>query len=112
MSEPGNSRSHNVDMANFEEILDKNPMVVLDFWAEWCAPCKVFSPIFEKLAELNPDIYFGKVNTETASELAQAFQIRSIPTLIIFHFGEIVFEESGLLLPEKLMEVFAGMRAI
>jgi len=102
--------SREVTMENFDEIIDSHSMVVLDFWAEWCQPCKVFSPIFDKLAELNPDICFGKVNTETAKDLAQAFQIRSIPSIIAFKGGEIVFERSGLLPPQLMGEMLEMLR--
>lgn len=98
-------------MGNFEETVDNHPLVLLDFWASWCGPCKMFSPIFEQMAELNPDILFGKVNTEEATDLAEAFQVKSIPTLIAFKDGEIIFEGSGVLPPHKLGELLEMMRA-
>lgn len=91
------SKTHEVTMQVFEEIIDQKPIVILDFWAEWCGPCKVFAPIFEKLAETYPEIYFGKVNTEIATDLSEAFQIRSIPTIMAFKNGELVFEQAGVL---------------
>jgi thioredoxin len=91
------SKSHDVNLDVFETIIDQHPIVILDFWAEWCAPCKVFAPIFESLAETFPDIYFGKVNTEVATDLAEAFQIRSVPTIMAFKNGELVFEQAGIL---------------
>ncbi len=69
---------------NFNETVDNNDIVIVDFWAEWCGPCKSFAPIFEKVAENHPEIVFGKIDTEEQTELAQAFQIRSIPTLMLF----------------------------
>ena len=88
-------------MENFEEIVDRHPAVVLDFWAEWCAPCRIFAPIFEKMAELHPEVLFGKVNTEVAVELAQAFNVRSIPTIMAFKKTELIFEQAGILSPES-----------
>ena len=69
---------------NFNDTIDNNDIVVIDFWAEWCGPCKSFAPTFEAVSERYPDIVFGKVNTEEQTELAQAFQIRSIPMLMLF----------------------------
>lgn len=98
-------------MESFESVVDGNEFVILDFWAEWCGPCKTFGPIFEKLAELNPDIFFGKVDTEKATELAQAFQIRSIPSILAFHKGELVFEGSGILQPAQMGQLLDALRA-
>jgi thioredoxin 1 len=99
-----------VTMENFDDVMEQNPLVVLDFWAEWCQPCKVFGPIFEQLAELNPEIFFGKVNTELSPDLAQAFQVRSIPTLMAFKGGELVFEKSGLIPPRDIEAMLELLR--
>ena len=93
----------NLTQANLEETLNKNEIVVLDFWASWCGPCRMFAPIFEKVAARNPGIVFGKINTEEEQALASAFQIRSIPTLMVFRQGIIVFMQSGML-PEPAMD--------
>ncbi len=93
----------NLTQANFEETLNKNEIVVLDFWASWCGPCRMFAPIFEKVAARNPGIVFGKINTEEEQALAGAFQIRSIPTLMVFRQGIIVFMQAGML-PEPAMD--------
>lgn len=86
--------------ANFKEIVEKNDMVVLDFWAPWCAPCQAFGPVFEKVSQKFPTAVFGKVNTDEEMELSAGFQIRSIPTLVVFREQIIVFSQPGML-PEK-----------
>ena len=90
---------------NFKETVDNNDIVVIDFWAEWCGPCKSFAPIFEKVAEGHPDIVFGKIDTETQPELAQAFQIRSIPTLMLFREQIQLLAQPGALSQDQLEEV-------
>ena len=87
---------------NIEEILEKNQIIFLDFWASWCEPCKVFTPIYERVSETHPDIFFGKVNTEVEQLLSSDFNIRSIPTLVILKEGTIIFSESGVI-PEYVM---------
>lgn len=82
---------------NFNEIIDNNGLVFVDFWASWCGPCKSFAPIFEAAAENNLDVAFGKVDTESEQALAQAFQIRSIPTLMIFKEQIVIFSQPGAL---------------
>lgn len=82
---------------NFNETVDNNDIVVVDFWAEWCGPCKSFAPVFEKVAENHPEIVFGKIDTEEQPELAQAFQIRSIPTLMLFREQIQLFAQPGAL---------------
>ena len=82
--------------------MDSNEIVILDFWAQWCGPCRIFAPVFEAAAAKHPDVYFGKVNTEVAVDLAEAFQVRSIPTLMAFLNTELVFEQPGILPPAML----------
>jgi len=81
--------------ANFNAVIDNNDLVIIDFWAEWCGPCKGFAPVFEAAAEKHEDIVFAKVNTEVAQDLAQLFQIRSIPTLMVFKEQIVVFSQAG-----------------
>jgi thioredoxin 1 len=90
---------------NFEDIINGNDMVVVDFWAEWCGPCKMFGPVFEKVSEDYPDVTFAKVNTELEMEIAGTFQIRSIPTLMIFRENVIIFSQPGALPENALRDV-------
>lgn len=102
--------AHNVTMANFEEVVEKHEMVLLDFWADWCQPCKLLGPVIEELSAHHPDIFFGKVNTEQSQDLAEAFQIRSIPVLMAFKKGELVFEKAGLPPPAALEKLIHELR--
>ena len=85
---------------NFEETITSNDFVIIDFWAPWCGPCRSFAPTYDRVSEDNPDIVFGKVNTEEEQELAMHFQVRSIPTLMIFRENIIIFSQPGAL-PES-----------
>ena len=86
--------------ANFGEVTSGEGIVLIDFWADWCGPCKRFAPIFERVSEKHPDIVFAKVDTEAEPELAAEFNIRSIPTLMAIRDGVIVFQQPGAL-PES-----------
>ena len=90
---------------NFEETVTGNDMVIVDFWAEWCGPCKMFAPVFEKVSVDYPDVVFAKVNTELEQEIAGWFQIRSIPTLMVFRENVIIFSQPGALPEGALREV-------
>ena len=82
---------------NFEKVVTGNSTVIVDYWAPWCGPCRGFAPVFEKVAEKHPDVVFAKVNTDEEQEIAAHFQIRSIPTLMIFRDQIIVFSQPGAL---------------
>ncbi|MGZ5048927.1 MAG: thioredoxin [Usitatibacter sp.] len=88
---------------NFEQVITSNPTVIVDYWAPWCGPCRGFAPVFERVAEQNPDAVFAKVNTDEEQEIAAHFQIRSIPTLMVFRDQIIVFSQPGAL-PQGALE--------
>jgi len=96
----------------FEETIEKNDIVIIDFWAEWCGPCKSFSPIYEDVSKKYEDIVFGKIDTETEQELAGHFQIRSIPTLMIFREQVVLFSQPGMLNAQQLEEVIGKIKEI
>jgi thioredoxin 1 len=97
---------------NFEETILNNPTVLIDFWAPWCGPCRGFAPVFERVAEANPDVVFAKVNTDEEQEIAAHFQIRSIPTLMVFRDKIIVFSQPGALPQNALEQVIEKSKAL
>ena len=92
---------------NFEQVITSNATVVVDYWAPWCGPCRGFAPVFERVAEQNPGVVFAKVNTDDEQEIASHFQIRSIPTLMVFRDQIIVFSQPGAL-PQSALEQVVG----
>ncbi|KHD07288.1 thioredoxin [Candidatus Thiomargarita nelsonii] len=98
--------------ANFEKTITDNDIVLVDFWAPWCAPCRSFAPIYESVSEKHPDVVFAKVNTEEQQGLGAHFQIRSIPTLMIFREQTIIFSQAGSLPAEALEDVISKAKEL
>ena len=97
---------------NFSEVVGGAEMVLIDFWAAWCGPCRLFAPVYERVSERHSDIVFGKVDTEAERELAAAFQIRSIPTLMVIRDKVALYAQPGALPEHALEELIAKARAV
>lgn len=97
---------------NFEQVITSNPTVVVDYWAPWCGPCRGFAPVFEKVSEKHQDVVFAKVNTDDEQEIAAHFQIRSIPTLMVFREQIIVFSQPGALAQGAFEQVVAKAKEL
>ena len=102
----------NLTAADFEPTVTGEGITLVDFWAEWCGPCRQFAPIFEKASELHPDVTFGKVDTEAEQALASAANIRSIPTLMAFRDGILVFAQPGALPAPALEQVITAVKGL
>ena len=96
----------------FNDTIHNNNIVIIDFWAEWCGPCKSFAPTFETASENHADVVFAKVNTEEQTELAQACQIRSIPTLMLFREQILLFNQAGALAPSQLEDILEKVKEL
>ena len=94
-----------INEPGFSDIIDNNSIVFLDFWASWCGPCVAYGPVYERVSEDFPDVVFGKIDTEAEPQLAQSFNIRSIPTTIVFKEGIGVFMQPGALPEEALRDL-------
>jgi thioredoxin len=97
---------------NFEKVITDSPMVIVDFWAPWCGPCRGFAPIYDQAAEAHQDVVFGKVNTDAEQELAGAFGIRSIPTLMVFREKVVLFQQAGALPASALEQVIGQAKSL
>ena len=98
--------------AEFAPVVDENEIVLVDFWAAWCGPCRMFAPVYAAAAEQHPEIVFGKVDTEAEQDLAAAAGINSIPTLMAFRDGILVFSQPGALPADALEDVIAGVAGL
>ena len=102
----------NITKETIDQAISQNNMLVIDFWAPWCGPCRTFGPIFEKVAAHFPETAFAKINTEEENALATAFKIRSIPTLMIFREGLILFAQPGMLPEKNLIELIQRAKEV
>jgi len=102
----------NVTAHDFEATIADNDIVLVDWWASWCGPCRMFAPVFEKAAAEHPDIVFAKIDTEAEAGLAGALRIMSIPTLMIFREGVLVFSQPGALAAPALVQLIAQVRQL
>ena len=97
---------------NFESTIADNDTVIVDFWAAWCGPCQTFAPTFEEASDSHDDVVFGKVDTEDQQELAQSFSVRSIPTLMVFREGILLYSQPGALPPQIFQDLIGQVKAI
>jgi len=101
-----------VTLDNFKDTVETNDTVFIDFWAEWCGPCRMFGPVYEQVSEDNPDLVFAKVDTEAQQQLAAEFRITSIPTLMAIRDGIVIYSQPGALPKNNLEELVKAVRDV
>jgi thioredoxin 1 len=106
-----NMATKNLTLSTFKDTIGSG-IVLVDFWAPWCGPCRIFGPVFEKVSEANPDVVFAKVNTEDQQDLAGMFQIQAIPTLMVFRDGILLLQQPGALPAQALQKLIEQVKAL
>ena len=102
----------NLTAADFETTVTENPIVLMDFWASWCGPCRAFAPVFDRSAQSHPDVVHAKVDTEAQHELAAALEIQSIPTIMAFRDGVLVYRQPGAMPAPALEDLISQVKAL
>lgn len=104
--------THEITAGNIEEAVTGNTIIFLDFWAEWCGPCRAFGPVFEKASQEHPDVYFGKVNVDEQQQIASLARIEAIPTLLVFKDQKLIYSGAGALGAAQLEDLISQAEAL